>query len=100
VFVDPRGGETLFRVEAETWLSQHLGADNSITTYRSVLRAHVLSAIGGKRLGAVRRDDIKSLIATMRGKGLSASRIRAAHLVISTVFVEAVRDKKLAESLV
>jgi integrase len=98
VFVDPRGGEALFTVEAETWLSRHLGADTSITAYRSVLRAHVLPAIGDKRLGAVRRDDIKSLIAVMRGKGLSASRIRAAHLVISAVFSEAVRDKKLAES--
>ena len=83
VFIDPRGGQALFRVEAETWLNRHLGADNSITTYRSVLRAHVLPAIGGKRLAAVRRDDIKTLIAAMRAKGLSASRIRAAHLVIS-----------------
>ncbi len=99
VFIDPRGGQALFRVEAETWLNRHLGADNSITTYRSVLRAHVLPAIGGKRLAAVRRDDIKTLIAAMRAKGLSASRIRAAHLVISAVFNEAVRDKKLAESL-
>jgi integrase len=98
VFIDPRGGEALFRVEAETWLSHHLGADTSITAYRSVLRAHVLPAIGGKRLGAVRRDDIKTLIAAMCAKGLSASRIRAAHLVISAVFGEAVRDKKLAES--
>jgi integrase len=98
VFIDPRGGQALFRVEAETWLSRHLGADNSISTYRSVLRAHVLPAIGGKRLAAVRRDDIKHLIAAMRAKGLSASRIRAAHLVISAVFSEAVRDKKLAES--
>jgi integrase len=98
VFVDPRGGQALFKVEAETWLSRHLGADTSITAYRSVLRAHVLPAIGDKRLGAVRRDDIKSLIAVMRAKGLSASRIRAAHLVVSAVFSEAVRDKKLAES--
>src|SRR6266571_7971392 len=98
VFIDPRGGQALFRVEAETWLNRHLGADNSIATYRSVLRAHVLPAIGGKRLAAVRRDDIKTLIAAMRAKGLSASRIRAAHLVISAVFSEAVRDKKLAES--
>ena len=98
VFIDPRGGQALFRVEAEIWLSRHLGADSSIIAYRSVLCAHVLPAIGDKRLGAVRRDDVKNLIAVMRAKGLSASRIRAAHLVISAVFSEAVRDKKLAES--
>ena len=98
VFVDPHAGEAPFRDEAESWLSRHLGADGSITTYRSVLRAHVLPAIGGTPISAVRREDIKSLIAAMRAKGLSASRIRAAHLVISAVFNEAVRDRKLAES--
>ena len=98
VFIDPKAGDILFRTYAETWVGRHLGADSTVAAYRSVLRAHVFPAIGNKRLGAVRRDDIKSLIAVMRAKGLSASRIRAAHLVISAVFSEAVRDKKLAES--
>ena len=98
IFVDPRGAQALFREEAETWLSRHLGADSSIATYRSVLGAHVYPAIGDKRLGMVRREDIKTLIADMRTKGLSASRIRAAHLVISAVYNEAIRDKRIAES--
>ena len=34
----------------------------------------------------------------MSRKGLSASRISAAHLVMNAVFAEAVRNKKLAES--
>jgi hypothetical protein len=46
----------------------------------------------------VRREDIKALIAALHRKGLSASRIGCAHLVISAVLAEAVRDKKLAES--
>jgi len=75
-----------------------LGADSSIATYRSVLRAHIDPAIGGKPIGAIRREDIKTLIAAMHRKGLSASRIGCAHLVISAVLAEAVRDKKLAES--
>jgi site-specific recombinase XerC len=88
----------LFRDTAGTWLDQHLGADSSIATYRSVLRAHIDPAIGGKPIGAIRREDIKALIAGMHRKGLSASRIGCAHLVISAVLAEAVRDKKLAES--
>jgi len=75
-----------------------LGADSSIATYRSVLRAHIDPAIGGKPIGAIRREDIKTLIAAKHRKGLSASRIGCAHLVISAVLSEAVRDKKLAES--
>ena len=97
-FIDPRAGRILFRGAAATWLNQHLGADSSIATYRSVLRAHIDPAIGGKQIGAVRREDIKTLIAGMHRKGLSASRIGCAHLVVSAVFAEAVRDKKLAES--
>src|SRR5580704_10473078 len=98
VFVDPKAGQALFRAEAETWLDQHLGADSSIATYRSVLRAHIDPAIGGKPIGVIRRDDIKTLIAGMHRKRLSASRIGCAYLVISAVLAEAVRDKKLAES--
>jgi integrase len=98
VFVDPKAGRVLFRDAAGTWLDQHLGADSSIATYRSVLRAHIDPAIGGKPIGAIRREDIKALIAGMHRKGLSASRIGCAHLVISAVLAEAVRDRKLAES--
>jgi integrase len=97
-FVDPKAGRVLFRAAAGTWLDQHLGADSSIATYRSVLRAHIDPAIGGKPIGAIRREDIKAPIAAMHRKGLSASRIGCAHLVISAVLAEAVRDKKLAES--
>jgi hypothetical protein len=98
VFVDPKAGRMLFRDAAGAWLDQHLGADSSIATYRSVLRAHIDPAIGGKPIGAIRREDIKALIVGMHRKGLSASRIGCAHLVISAVLSEAVRDKKLAES--
>jgi integrase len=98
VFIDPKAGRVLFRDAAATWLDQHLGADSSIATYRSVLRAHINPAIGGKPIGAIRREDIKALIAGMHRKGLSASRIGCAHLVVSAVLVEAVHDKKLAES--
>ena len=97
-FVDPKAGRILFCDAAGTWLDQHLGADSSIATYRSVLRAHIDPAIGGKPIGAIRREDIKALIAAMHRRGLSASRIGCAHLVISAVLAEAVRDKKLTES--
>ena len=98
VFIDPKAGRVLFRDAAATWLDQHLGADSSIATYRSVLRAHVDPAIGGKPIAGLRREDIKALIAAMHRKELSASRIGCAYLVISAVLAEAVRDKKLAES--
>src|SRR5260370_9589887 len=65
VFIDPRGGQALFRAEAETWLNRPLGPDNSITTYPPVLRASLLPAIGGKRLPPVRPDHLNRLIAAI-----------------------------------
>ena len=88
----------LFRDAADTWLEHHVGADSSIATYRSVLRALIDPAIGNKPIATIRREDVKALIATMRRKGLSASRIGCAYLVVSAVLAEAVRDKKLQES--
>jgi hypothetical protein len=66
VFVDPADGQTLFRDAAGIWLDQHLGAEASIATYRSMLRAYIDPAIGGTPIGAIRREDIKALIAAMR----------------------------------
>ena len=55
-------------------------------------------AIGDRQIRAIRREDIKEIVAAMNRKGLSASRISQAHLVINAVFNETVRNKKLAES--
>jgi len=58
----------------------------------------VYPAIGTRPIGNIRREDIKALLAAMRRKGLSASRIGTARLVICAVFNEAVRNRKLPES--
>jgi site-specific recombinase XerC len=63
-----------------------------------VLRTHVYPAIGDRQIRAIRREEIKDLLAVMKRKGLSASRIGCAYLVINAVFNEAVRNKKLPES--
>ena len=98
VFIDPNAGRVTFRAEAEAWLNHHLGTNSTIVGYRSVLRWHVYPAIGDRQIRAIRREDIKEIVATMTRKGLSASRISQAHLVINAVFNETVRNKKLAES--
>jgi hypothetical protein len=98
VFIDPTAGDVLFRAYAQTWLARHLGADSTVAGYRSVLNAHVFPAFGHPPLSRVRREDVKNLIAVMRGKGLSASRVREAHLVVAAICNEAVRDKLIAVS--
>lgn len=98
IFIDPKAGKATFRAEAEAWLAGRLGADSSDAAYRSVLRTHVYPAIGDRQIRTIRREDIKEIVVTMSRKGLGASRIASAHLVINAVFNEAVRNKKLAES--
>jgi integrase len=98
VFIDPDAGKAVFRAEAEAWLAQRIGAESSDMTYKSVLRTHVYPAIGHRQIRTIRREEIKEIIVRMSRKGLSASRIASAHLVINAVFNEAVRNKKLAES--
>ena len=56
VFIDPKAGNATFHSEAEAWLKQHLGADSSVSTYRSVLRTHVYPAIGDRQIRTVRRS--------------------------------------------
>jgi hypothetical protein len=63
-----------------------------------VLRIHVYPAIGDRQIRTIRREEFKELLAAMKRKGLSASRTGCAYLVISAVFNEAVRNKKLAGS--
>ena len=94
-FIDPEAGKAVFRAEAEGWLSQRIGADSSDMTYRSVLRTYVYPAIGHRQIRTIRREEIKEIkeiIAGMRRKGLSASRIAQAHLVINAVFNKAVSN--------
>ena len=71
------GGREPFREAAGTWLNQHLGADSSIVTYRSVLRAHIDPAIGGKPIGTICREDIKTL-SPSRLPGQSLVQLQAA----------------------
>lgn len=56
---------------AELWL-EHLreqgGAESSIVTHRSVLRAHVLPVLGGARLIDIEPSDIDELIAGVRAR--------------------------------
>jgi hypothetical protein len=93
VFIDPEAGKAVFRAEAEAWLSQRIGAESSDMTYKSVLRTHVYPVIGHRQIRTIRREEIKEIIAVMGRKGLSASRIAQAHLVINAVFNEAVATR-------
>jgi hypothetical protein len=49
----------------------------------------VYPVIGHRQIRAIRREEIKEITAVMSCKGVGASRIAQAHLVINAVFNEA-----------
>jgi integrase len=59
--------------------------------YEAVLRIHVLSRLGRIRLVALTEDDVVSLIAAMRAKGLAAATINKTVMVLGRVLGHAAR---------
>ena len=99
VFIDPEAGKALFRTEAEAWLAaaHRRGQQRSLPTGRCCAPTCTRRSGTGRSGRSGGRRSRRSSRAMSR-KGLSASRIASAHLVINAVFNEAVRNKKLAES--
>jgi integrase len=99
IFVDPRLGDISFRDYAQTWLSQHTGAPNSIKTYRGSLDNHILPAIGDLPLRKITREQVRTLLLeTMPAKPVGRSAVDTARLVINAVLGEAVASKRITEN--
>jgi integrase len=97
-FIDPKAGEILFRKYSDEVVGHRIVAESTREVYASLLRTHINPTFGNRPINAVRREDIKKLITTMIARGLGPSRIHEAHLVVSMIFNEAVRDKKITAS--
>jgi hypothetical protein len=62
----------------------------SLETYRDIARLHLLPAFGGKKLKDLTREHVQRLYTQKRDAGLSASRVRRVHGVLSTALNHAV----------
>ena len=63
----------------------------SLETYRDIAQLHLLPAFGGKKLRDLTRDQVQRLYTQKRDAGLSASRVRRIHSVLSSALNHAVR---------
>ena len=93
-----RPGQIERQVEewARRWLDSR--TDLKATTrrdYESLLDAHVVPRWGRLPLGDVQHEDISGWLADLSRSGLSASRVRAAHVCLSQVLKLAVRSGRL-----
>ena len=99
-FVDPRRSKVLVSDWAETWfgvVSPTL-KPKTVASYRSLLRSRVLPAFGAWPLSRLQPSDVQGWIGKMEAGGLSPSRIRQAHVVLSSLLDAAVRDHHLARN--
>jgi integrase len=99
IFVDPKLGDITFRQFAQTWLSQHTAAANSIRAYRASLDSHILPAIGDLPLRKITREKIRTLLLeTMPAKPVGGQVVDTARRVLTGVLAEAVRSKRITEN--
>ena len=89
-WTDPRLEKTTVNEWVPTWQAGrvHLRPSTRISA-ESLLRNHVLPYFGSRRLGSVTQIDVQSFVVHLEEKGLSASTIRQAYLLIAGVFSSA-----------
>ncbi|UCG13595.1 MAG: site-specific integrase [Deltaproteobacteria bacterium] len=77
------------------WLSSPLQEWGNATrkTYEAIFRLHIKLGLGSKPLDEVKRRDVKALIARLKDKGLSSSRMKVIIAALSGMFENAVEDE-------
>ncbi len=100
-WVDPALG----RLSLEDWAGRWLATvrptlkPKTVDGYESLLRSRILPALGGYPTADLRPSDVQEWVNGMRAAGLSVSRIRQAHVVLSQALEDAVRDGRIARNV-
>lgn len=95
-WINPELSATAFVDFATQWLAtrSHL-KPGTFEGYESLLRVHILPTFGTTRLDRIDTMSIEAWIAELRSGGLSASRTRQAHQVLSRILAAAVKARYL-----
>lgn len=90
-WTDHRRGRVTIAECAEEWLATtvHLKAKTRVG-YESLLRSHVLPAMGDMAVGAVDQADVRTFVADLVGAGVAPGTVRNAFRVLSLVLSSAV----------
>lgn len=101
VFVDPRVAGEKFGKVALRWLERHPGAERTIIGYENSLRLHILPVFGQRPLVQVAgdREGVERFLReTLPAKGLGASMVRTASMVINAIVRDAVKAGRLTDA--
>lgn len=99
-WTDPALARTHLDEWAERWLASVRPTlkPKTAESYASLLRSRILPELGSYPLGSVRPSDVAEWLATMQAAGLSPSRIRQAHVVLSQLLDAAVLDGRITRN--
>ena len=100
-WIDPRLGRTRFDDFAGRWMGAVAPTlkPTTVASYESLLRSRVRPAFGDWAMASIRPSDVQAWVGEMIAAGLSPSRIRQAHVVLSLIFQAAVRDGIVARNV-
>lgn len=74
-------------------------APNTMTNYRSQVKAHIIPALGRKRINTLTPKDVKDLHKAVRAAGGNSTYQLNAHRVLSTALSDAVEDGLLTSNV-
>ena len=95
-WLDPSSGKVTVGEYGQEWLAAKLDVKKSSRdTYERLLRVQVSPAFGKVMLSAVTHESVAEWVARMHRSGLSASRIRLAHLTLKQILDLAVLTHRI-----
>lgn len=95
-YIDPRAARLGFGTWAERWLDTRTNLKpKTAAGYESLLRVHILPRFADTPLNAIDPLDVEAFIAELTDTGLSPSRIRQAHQLLSMMLKAAVRSRRI-----
>ena len=95
-WVDPQRGQITVAEWSQLWLQTKRGKKpKTIEGYRSLLRSRVLPEFGATPLTRIDHHAVERWIAELEADGLSPSRIRQGHQLLSAIFKKALRDRRI-----
>lgn len=98
-YVDPRRGRLTVGEWADDWMMGRVHLKpKTLASYKSLLNTRIRPAWESVPLVGITNSDVTAWVATMRSAGLSASRVRQAYHLFSTMLDAAVRDRRLASN--
>lgn len=96
LYMHPRASRITLHDYAEQWRSTRLHRASSAAHVETMLRRHVYPTFGSRRLGTIVHSDIQGWVQKLvTSNGLAPSTVRVVHGIVSSIFLAAIRDRRL-----